>query len=149
MATQARSAGRASGFFNSHHDLGVLGVHYYSAEVYSRQLRLCKIARSPKPSREMPMNSLGTESEGEQNRAMQKKSGKFLADWRDASGVRQRKAFPTLKDAQTHQVPASSLSDSSLHPDKIPPTMRLIILSGFRKRPSAAVEGYPTALPQS
>jgi len=31
---------------------------------------------------------------------MQKKYGKFYADWRDAQGQRHRKAFPTKKQAQ-------------------------------------------------
>lgn len=34
---------------------------------------------------------------------MQKKSGKFYADWRDHAGVRHRKAFPTKKEAAAYQ----------------------------------------------
>lgn len=35
---------------------------------------------------------------------MQKKSGKWFADWRDATGVRHRKAFATRKAALKHQT---------------------------------------------
>ncbi len=34
---------------------------------------------------------------------MQKKYGKFYADWRDEHGRRQRKSFPTKKRALQHQ----------------------------------------------
>lgn len=34
---------------------------------------------------------------------MLKKSGKFLADWRNEKGQRIRKAFPTKKSALAHQ----------------------------------------------
>ena len=42
---------------------------------------------------------------------MQKRCGKFLADWRDATGTRHRKAFDTLKEANdfTHQMRALAL----------------------------------------
>jgi len=35
---------------------------------------------------------------------MQKKCGKFLADWRDATGTRRRKAFETAREAKEHQA---------------------------------------------
>lgn len=35
---------------------------------------------------------------------MQKKSGKFMADWRDTKGQRHRKAFPTRQAAITHST---------------------------------------------
>jgi hypothetical protein len=34
---------------------------------------------------------------------MQKKCGKWMADWRDTNGVRHRAAFPTKAEAQAHQ----------------------------------------------
>lgn len=33
---------------------------------------------------------------------MQKRCGKFMADWRDAKGIRHRKAFPTAAEAIAH-----------------------------------------------
>jgi hypothetical protein len=34
---------------------------------------------------------------------VQKKNGKYFADWRDSSGQRHRKAFPTAKEARAFQ----------------------------------------------
>ncbi len=41
---------------------------------------------------------------------MQKKCGKFLADWRDAAGVRHRKAFDTLKAASDYSEEMRALA---------------------------------------
>lgn len=45
---------------------------------------------------------------------MQKRYGKFLADWRDAAGVRRRKAFDTLQEAAEHAEKMRALAHPEL-----------------------------------
>jgi hypothetical protein len=47
---------------------------------------------------------------------MQKRYGKYLADWRDAAGVRRRKAFDTRKEAEDHARHALARSPSTPKP---------------------------------
>lgn len=51
---------------------------------------------------------------------MLKKSGSYFADWRDATGKRHRKAFPTLQEAvdYTEQMRATARPES---PNSHPP----------------------------
>jgi len=49
---------------------------------------------------------------------MQKRYGKFMADWRDATGTRHRKAFDTQREAKAHTEAMRSLA----HPgERTPP----------------------------
>ena len=45
---------------------------------------------------------------------MQKRYGKYLADWRDADGVRHRKAFDTLQEAAEYAEHMRTQLKSSL-----------------------------------
>jgi hypothetical protein len=44
---------------------------------------------------------------------MQKKCGKYLADWRDSSGVRHRKAFASEREALDFLTQIRTQSDAS------------------------------------
>lgn len=47
---------------------------------------------------------------------MQMKSGKYLADWRDAKGIRHRKAFPTTREAREYQKQQQARARSLKNP---------------------------------
>ncbi len=57
---------------------------------------------------------------------MQRKCGKYLADWRDATGIRHRKAFPTEREALDFlaqiraQGDASKNASAQRHPSRKP-----------------------------
>ncbi|HZQ22309.1 MAG TPA: hypothetical protein VFA89_05865 [Terriglobales bacterium] len=46
---------------------------------------------------------------------MQKRYGKFLADWRDAAGTRHRKAFDTIKEANDFAQHMRTLAHREAH----------------------------------
>lgn len=62
---------------------------------------------------------------------MQKRYGKFLADWRDAAGVRHRKAFDTLKEANDYAQQMRSLANPQRpNPSAQRPPLRKPLRSG-------------------
>ena len=61
---------------------------------------------------------------------MQKKCGKFLADWRDASGIRHRKAFATEQEALDFVAQIRAQSDVSKNASAQRPTLRKPLRSG-------------------
>jgi len=66
---------------------------------------------------------------------MQKKCGKFLADWRDASGVRHRKAFDTMKEATAYaqQMRLQAHPESPNPSARRPPSRKLPVSGRARK----------------
>jgi hypothetical protein len=65
---------------------------------------------------------------------MQKKYGKYYADWLDATGHRRRKSFPTKKRALRHQAKMRAESTAK----KAPASARLRKSHTHGPRPSAA-----------
>ncbi len=68
---------------------------------------------------------------------MLKKCGKFMADWRDASGTRHRKAFDTLKEAIDHTEKmnaATRLGASLPNQSAQRPPLRKPLPSGQRRK---------------
>jgi hypothetical protein len=62
---------------------------------------------------------------------MLKKSGKFMADWRDSNGKRHRAAFPTKAEALAHQ----QRMRATRNPKKQPGLSRERLLSTSKRTP--------------
>ncbi len=68
---------------------------------------------------------------------MQKRYGKFLADWRDASGTRRRKAFDTAKEAADHAATMRDLAHpESPNQSAQRPPLRKPLRSGSVRKPT-------------
>ena len=69
---------------------------------------------------------------------MQKRYGKYLADWRDATGRRRRKAFDTLKEANQHALAMRQLSHpgDAARPNPLAqrPPLRKPLRSGSKRK---------------
>jgi hypothetical protein len=71
---------------------------------------------------------------------MQKKCGKFMADWRDSLGKRHRAAFPTAEEAKDHQHRMRDLAN---------PKPRRAPSRGPRRSSSKRKSTTPTRKPRS